>query len=322
MRILLAMCLGFLLDLLVGDPNWMPHPVRFIGWLIAKVEQLLRSGGEKSPRQLRLLGAAETVLVISLCTLLPAVLLLCAGMLSPWLALVLETLMCYQIFASRALRDESMKVYRALRSGDLQAARQAVSMIVGRDTQTLSTEGVARAAVETVAENTSDGVVAPLLFVALGGASLGFCYKAINTMDSMLGYKNERYLNFGRFAAKLDDVVNFIPARISAILMICGAFFVHQNTGEAMRIFRRDRFQHASPNSAQTESVCAGALGLRLAGDASYFGRLVHKPSIGDATREIEPEDIPRANRLMLATAVLTLFFCAGLRLLLWLILN
>lgn len=314
MNTLCAMFLGFLLDLLLGDPHWMPHPVRFIGWLITKAERALRGGRPCTPRQLRVLGVAEVLLVVCICTAVPALLLWGATLASPWLALALETLMCYQIFAARALWSESTKVRHALAAHDLPRARHAVSMIVGRDTAALDEAGVARAAVETVAENASDGVVAPMLFVALGGAPLGFLYKAVNTMDSMLGYKNERYLHFGRAAAKLDDIVNWVPARISALLMIAAAFVQGYDWRGAVRIFRRDRFCHASPNSAQTESVCAGALGLRLAGDASYFGKVVRKPAIGDAVREIEPEDIARANRLMLGAALLTLMLCTAAR--------
>lgn len=184
-------------------------------------------------------------------------------------------------------------------------------MIVGRDTQDLTTEGVTKAAVETVAENASDGVIAPLFYLAIGGPVLGWAYKAVNTMDSMVGYKNEKYIDFGRAAAKLDDAVNFLPSRISAYLMIfacrlCGKDY---DAARAKRIYLRDRRKHASPNSAQTESACAGALGLRLAGDASYFGKIVKKPFIGDRIRPTEPEDIPRANRLMYATAML----CEGI---------
>lgn len=200
-----------------------------------------------------------------------------------------------------------MRVYDALSTDGVDAGRRAVSMIVGRDTSVLDAAGVTRAAVETIAENTSDGVIAPMLYTAIGGPVIGFVYKAVNTMDSMLGYKNDKYMYFGRFAARLDDVVNFIPARISAYLMIAAAFIGgRQFDGKnAYRIFKRDRFNHASPNSAQTESVCAGALRVQLAGDAVYFGKLVKKKYIGDGLREIEYEDIKRANRLMYITAFL-----------------
>lgn len=220
---------------------------------------------------------------------------------------IAEAVMTWQILATKCLRVESMRVYDALRTDGVDAGRRAVSMIVGRDTSVLDAAGVTRAAVETIAENTSDGVIAPMLYTAIGGPVLGFVYKAVNTMDSMLGYKNDKYMYFGRFAARLDDVVNFIPARISAYLMIAAAFIGgRQFDGKnAYRIFKRDRFNHASPNSAQTESVCAGALRVQLAGDAVYFGKLVKKKYIGDGLREIEYEDIKRANRLMYITAFL-----------------
>jgi len=207
---------------------------------------------------------------------------------------------------------ESMRVYKCLKQEDLEAARQAVSMIVGRDTATLDEVGVAKAAIETVAENTSDGVIAPMLYTALGGPVLGFLYKAVNTMDSMIGYKNDKYLYFGRAAAKLDDIVNFIPARISAYLMIFSAFMSGKcfDGRNAFKIYKRDNRKHASPNSAQTEAVCAGALRIQLAGDASYFGKIVKKPYIGDAYRKVESEDIKRANRLMYLTAWLGELLC------------
>ncbi len=231
-----------------------------------------------------------------------------------WLGVAVEAVMTYQILAAKCLKTESMKVYQRLKEDDLEGARRAVAMIVGRDTKDLSKKGVARAAIETVAENTSDGVIAPMFYTALGGPVLGFLYKAVNTMDSMVGYKNERYLYFGRAAARLDDGVNFLPARISALLMVLAACLGGKDFSvkRAWLIFRRDRYKHASPNSAQTEAVCAGALGIRLAGDASYFGRIVKKPCIGDALREVEAKDIQRANRLMYLTAWLGEILCLG----------
>ena len=224
--------------------------------------------------------------------------------------------MCWQILAVKSLRTESMKVCAALETGDLEASRRAVSMIVGRDTARLDRDGVTRAAVETVAENTSDGVVAPLVFLALGGAPLGFFYKAVNTMDSMLGYVEPPYRDFGFFPAKLDDVMNFVPARLSAMLMLVAGGCLGMDVRRGFRIFRRDRYNHASPNSAQTESVCAGLLGLRLAGDAWYHGVLHKKPYIGDALRDIEHRDIPRACRLLYGTAFFALAVCGGVKLL------
>ena len=253
------------------------------------------------------------MLIVLLCTVAAAdIVFMGSYFIHPIVGCLVEAFLTYQILAAKCLRVESMKVYKALKRGSLTDARKAVSMIVGRDTAELSEEGVARAAVETVAENTSDGVIAPMLYLAIGGPVLGLVYKAINTMDSMIGYKNERYLDFGRAAAKLDDFVNYLPARISAKLMIFACHFLGSSfdAPQAERIYVRDRFKHASPNSAQTESVCAGALGIQLAGDASYFGKLVHKPTIGDAKRAIEPEDIRRANRLMYGAAILCLIIC------------
>ncbi len=316
---MIAFAGGFLLDLILGDPHSFPHPVRLIGKLIAGTERRLRREPAEHERQELCRGAGLVCIVLTTVTAAAGLLLWTAYRLHPWAGMALECLMSYQLLAAKCLRVESMKVYRSLKAGSLAQARADVSMIVGRDTDCLDEEGVAKAAIETVAENTSDGVIAPMLCLALGGPALGFFYKAVNTMDSMVGYKNERYLYFGRAAAKLDDAVNFIPARVSACLMIAAAFlsggdFSGQN---AVRIYRRDRKNHASPNSAQTEAVCAGALGIRLAGDASYFGKVVKKPYIGDELRRVEYEDIRRANRLMYGTAGL----CEGVCLLLMLFL-
>ena len=250
----------------------------------------------------------------------PGGILYLAYHISFYLGLAVESFMCYQILATKSLKVESDRVYQEIQTGDIARARKAVSMIVGRDTQNLTIEGVTKAAVETVAENTSDGVIAPLFYMVIGGALLGFGYKAVNTMDSMVGYKNDRYLYFGRTAAKLDDIVNYIPARISALLMVISCFFCGKEFDgkRAWYIFKRDRYNHASPNSAQTEAVCAGALGIRLAGNASYFGKIVQKPYIGDAERAVETEDIKRANRLLYATAILCEAICLSV---LWIIL-
>ena len=307
---------GFILDLLFGDPYWMPHPVRARGKGIQVLEKKLRRP-ESSPEAQMRAGALLVGVMVFCCALLPALLLLAAYWLHPAVGLVLETFMCYQIMATKCLKAESMKVCRALREGDVEKAREAVSMIVGRDTAVLSAEGITKAAVETVAENTSDGSIAPLLYMLLGGPVAGFAYKAVNTMDSMLGYKNEKYLYFGRAAARLDDVVNMIPSRLAALLMIAAAWLCGLDGKGAFCIWRRDRFQHASPNSAQTEAACAGALGVALAGDAVYFGKVVKKPFIGDGDRPVEPEDIVRANRLLYVSAAA---LCAGGLLLRWIL--
>ena len=317
---ILAFGAGFLLDQLFGDPYFLPHPIRGIGWLIAKTEKILRAGnpqGNPTEREgaERRQGKLLVVIVLLFTGMLSALILFGAYAMHPGLGVVIEAVMTYQILAARCLQVESSKGWKQLNAGSLEEARKAVSMIVGRDTEHLTEEGVAKAAIETVAENTSDGVIAPMLYTALGGPVLGFLYKAVNTMDSMVGYKNEKYLHFGRAAAKLDDVMNFLPARISALLMVGTAFISGKsyNGKQAWRIWRRDNRKHASPNSAQTESVCAGALGIQLAGDASYFGKVVKKPYIGDPTRAVEPEDIRRTNRLMNRTAWICEILCLGI---------
>lgn len=308
-----AFIAGFVLDLLIGDPHFIPHPVRLIGSLISSLDKRLNcdAGYNSSEKKLNLIKYKRGVLlaftVIFATFAMSVIIIVAAYSINLYAGVIAEAVMTWQILATKCLRVESMRVYDALKTDGVDAGRRAVSMIVGRDTSVLDAAGVTRAAVETIAENTSDGVIAPMLYTAIGGPVLGFVYKAVNTMDSMLGYKNDKYMYFGRFAARLDDVVNFIPARISAYLMIAAAFIGgRQFDGKnAYRIFKRDRFNHASPNSAQTESVCAGALRVQLAGDAVYFGKLVKKKYIGDCLREIEYEDIKRANRLMYITAFL-----------------
>lgn len=303
----LALAIGFVLDLVLGDPRGFPHPVRAIGGLISFLDGRLRAVAGGSAHAQRVAGCALVVLVVGAsCAAVSLTLWLCA-LISPVLALVMESVMCYQMLAAKSLRVESTRVERALEEGTLDDARRAVSMIVGRDTGGLTEEGVAKAAVETVAENTSDGVVAPLLFMALFGAVGGVFYKAVNTMDSMVGYKNDVYRDFGWAAARLDDVLNFIPARVAGVLMCAAAWVVRFDGHRAWRVFLRDRHKHTSPNAAHTEAACAGALGVQLAGSNYYFGKLVEKPTLGDATRAVEPADIARANRLMYATSVLAL---------------
>lgn len=299
----ITMIIGFLLDLCFGDPYWMPHPVRAIGWLIGKTEIFIRSRLPKTESGERIGGIFLTAIVLLAAGIWASGILWLAGMIHPLLALFVESFMCYQMLAAKSLKTESMKVYDAFQKKDTEGARYAVSMIVGRDTKPLSEEGIIKAAVETVAENTSDGVIAPLFYMAFGGAPWVFLYKAVNTMDSMVGYKNEKYLYFGRCAARLDDLLNLIPSRISALLMIAVSPILKLDGAGALRIFLRDRYNHKSPNSAQTEAACAGALQVQLAGDAYYFGTLYKKPTIGDNIRPVENEDIRRANKLMMGTA-------------------
>lgn len=307
------LCIGFLLDLLFGDPHFLWHPVQGIGKLIEWTETGLFSllhiqeEREADKRKKRFAGAVLVLVVLLLSVGITAVLLYLTGVFYPWLKLIIECIICYQMLAMKSLRVESMKVYDALKEEGLENARYAVSMIVGRDTENLSQEGVIRAAVETVAENTSDGVIAPLFYMLLFGPLGGVFYKTVNTMDSMIAYKNDRYCYFGTVAARLDDIFNFLPARISALSMIVAAFFLGLDGKNAWYIFKRDRYNHKSPNSAQTEAVCAGALNVQLAGDAYYFGELTKKPTIGDANRSVEPEDIRRANQLLYGASILIL---------------
>ena len=277
-------------------------------------ETAKRESGEKQRNELKD-GALLVFSVLTITVCVTAILIFATYHIHPYFGVLTETIMTYQILATKCLKVESMKVCHCLQTEGLEAARKAVSMIVGRDTSVLDEEGVAKAAIETVAENTSDGVIAPMLYTALGGPIAGFFYKAVNTMDSMVGYKNEKYLYFGRAAARLDDLVNYIPSRISAWLMICAAFIGGKSYSgrQAYKIYKRDNRKHASPNSAQTESVCAGALGIRLAGDACYFGKTVKKPFIGDACRSVEYEDIKRVNKLMYITAWLCEMICLTL---------
>ena len=307
---------AFLLDMICGDPHWLWHPVQGIGLIIKYVEAFLRSvfriNAEREADKIRkrVAGVIMVILVIAISLVPVCLILYLAGRINRYVRLGVEIIICYQMLAARSLCVESMKVYYALRDGTIEDARTAVSMIVGRDTASLNEEGVTKAAVETVAENTSDGVIAPLFYMALFGVYGAFVYKAINTMDSMTGYKNDHYIYFGTCAAKLDDIANFIPARLGALLMVAASYLTGLDGKGAWRIFKRDRYNHASPNSAQSEAVCAGALSVELAGDAYYFGKLYKKKTIGDHIRDICPEDIIRANKLMYVTSILMVILC------------
>lgn len=319
--ILPAVAAGFLLDLIFGDPHFLYHPIRLIGKLIEKLERFLRAVFPKNKRGERIAGFLLVIFVVGISTALPELILhFFYTKVNIWAYFALETFWCYQLLATKALKVESMKVYDKLKNGTLTEARQAVSMIVGRDTDALDREGVTKAAVETVAENTADGVIAPLIFMMIAGAAGGFFYKSINTMDSMVAYKNDKYRYFGTPAAKLDDVANFLPSRIGGLLMIAASYLLGMNGKQAKKIFFRDRKKHSSPNSAQTESVMAGALGVQLAGNAIYFGKMVEKPALGDPLCAVNPEDIVKACRLLYATAALALVLTGIIRLLVLLI--
>ena len=311
---LLAVLIGFAADLIFGDPVTMLHPICLIGNLISKLEKIIRKLFPKRERWELCGGTLLAVLVIFVSAGIPLLLLAISYRIYFWFGVAVESILCFFVLAVKTLKKESMNVAEALRTEGLEAGRRAVSRIVGRDTQALSETGVVKAAVETVAENFSDGVFAPLLYLMIGGGVLGFAYKSVNTMDSMIGYKNDKYLYFGRFAARLDDVANFIPSRLAALFLIMAAPLAGLDGKKAWEIYRRDRLCHASPNSAQTEAAAAGALHVQLAGDAYYFGKLHKKPFIGDNLRPIEVEDIARVNRLMVTASVLSLVVLAAVK--------
>lgn len=311
---LISIIAGYIIDLIFGDPRPVPHPVVAIGKLVSFCTDrlLCQDSGAKEKRRN---GIFMVVIVECACIVVPFCILYLAYRLHLVAGIVIEGIMCWQILAAKSLKTESTKVETALYNNNIEEARFNVSMIVGRDTANLDAEGITKAAVETVAENSSDGVIAPLFYMLFGGAVAGFLYKGINTMDSMAGYKNEKYIDFGRAAAKLDDIANFIPARISALLMVVSAFILGYDAANAWKIFLRDRYKSTSPNAGQTEAACAGALGIELLGDAYYFGKLVKKPSIGDALRDIEPCGIHKANKLMYCMEFLMVVFIILLRL-------
>jgi len=304
---LLSVLLGFLIDCVLGDPARLPHPVVLIGKLISLSEKTLRKAFPKTNRGELAAGTVMAILVPIISAGVSFLILFGLWKLSPWAYFAASSVMCWQCFAARCLEKEAKKVVKALETDGLEAGRKQIAMLVGRDTEHLSEEQVIKAAVETVAENASDGVIAPMLFMLLFGAVGGFFYKAVNTMDSMVGYKNDRYLFFGRAAARLDDAANFIPSRLSALAMIAVSPILRLDGRNALRIFLRDRRKHASPNSAQTESVAAGALHVELAGPASYFGKVVEKPTIGDPDRPIERGDVNKTCALMYGASILLL---------------
>ena len=312
MEIIIIM--GFILDLLIGDPYFLPHPIRLIGRVIQIMENILRRSFPKDAMGEKYAGISLAILVPAIIYFGYSLILMLASTLPQGLYISLQVWLCYQLLAARCLADESNKVRLALLDDDIEQARKAVSMIVGRDTDSLDAIGITKAAIETIAENLADAEIAPLFFLVLGGIPLMACYKAVNTLDSMVGYKNEKYFYFGWASAKLDDLWNYLPARISGILIIISAFFLGYDGQNAWRIFWRDRYQHKSPNSAQSEAACAGALSLQLAGPISYGGIKQSKPTIGDAQRLAQPDDILRANKLMICASFLGLFIFLGIR--------
>lgn len=311
MEILIAAIIGFILDLIFGDPHWMPHPIRLIGFFISKGEKIVR---KIIPKKEFLGGMILTIFVVGISFIIPFGILFAAGSINIYLKIAIESIFIYQIMATKSLRTESMRVYKYLKNNDILNSRKYLSWIVGRDTENLNESQIVKATVETVAENTSDGVIAPLIYVMIGGAPLGFMYKAINTLDSMIGYKNDKYLYFGRFSAKLDDIANFIPAIVASYVMILGSFIMRLDYKNAIKIYKRDRHNSSSPNSAKTEAVTAGALQVQLLGDAYYFGKLVKKKTIGDDIRPVKIQDIIIVNNLMYTTSILSLIIFSLIR--------
>lgn len=310
----IALLGGFILDCLIGDPRWLYHPVRIIGLLISACEKVLRKVFPDTEKGLLHGGVVLVIIVCIASFFVPLIIIYICLSIHKMLGIAVMIFMSYQMLATKSLKDESMKVYEALRDGTIEDGRKAVSMIVGRDTQSLDERGVIKATVETIAENFSDGVFAPMLYLIIGGPAFMFLYKGINTMDSMIGYKNDKYIYFGRVAAKLDDVANYIPARLAALAFIVASAICKLNARNSLKIWKRDRRNHASPNSAQTEAAVAGALDIQLAGNAYYFGELYEKPYIGDDNKPIVKEHIKIVNNLMMVTATLSVVVCCGLR--------
>jgi adenosylcobinamide-phosphate synthase len=300
-----ALLLGaFLLDLAAGDPRWLPHPVVLMGKLISKGESLLWTG--MVGRDF-VFGMVLSLALIALVVGATWALLYALALLPPLIAFVLACALASTTLATRGLLDAVSRVEKPLRSGNLVRARDNLAHIVGRDTGALSEDKVLRASLESLAENTNDGIVAPLFYLFLGGIPLAMAYKAVNTLDSMIGYRTERYLYFGKFAARLDDVANFIPARLTAWLMVIATFLVRLNAGLALRILRRDHANHLSPNAGYPEAALAGALGIRLGGSSVYFGKEVCKPTMGDDLTPVNIGMLKEARSLCLVTAILSL---------------
>lgn len=314
---LLAWCLAWVLDFIIGDPHSWPHPVRWIGNLINAVQRAVRRVCH-SDLALRVGGGVMWLAVVGLTYAIAWGVLHFAASVHPWLGFGVEVWMIFTVLAGRCLAQSAQAVERPLRAGDLAESRIKLSWIVGRDTSQLQPEQINRAVVETVAENTVDGIIAPLFFLLLGGAPLAMAYKAVNTLDSMVGYKHEKYRAIGMVSARLDDVANFIPARLSWLLIGLAAFICRDNGARALRIGWRDRKNHSSPNCAWSEATVAGALGIRLGGPNDYFGERVNKPWIGDEHSPIAIDDISRTIRLMWVASTLALLLFMAVRF--WLI--
>ncbi|WP_343346645.1 adenosylcobinamide-phosphate synthase CbiB [Terrisporobacter petrolearius] len=302
---LLSIYTGYALDLIIGDPYSFPHPVRFIGKLISFVEKQIRKIAT-SDKALKIAGFFLWFVVVGV-TLGSTSIVLRLFQFNKIAYFLANSILIYTTLATKCLKDESKKIYKVLKTGDLEKSRIQLSYIVGRDTTNLSEKEIVRATVETVAENTVDGIIAPLFYGFIGGAPLAMAYKAINTLDSTVGYKNDKYYYLGFASAKIDDIANYIPARLGVILLSIGSLFVGFNFKDALKIGIRDRKNHKSPNCAFSEGAVAGALGIQLGGTNVYFGKEVYKPTIGDKKREIEIEDIVRTNKIMYSSSIISI---------------
>lgn len=310
---ILIMILGYIMDLVFGDPYWFPHPVRFIGKLISKTEKFIRKHA-KSEESLKYWGILMWLVPVVTTAVVTTFIVKIASF-NKYVEIFVSAFIIYTTLSTKCLKDEATKIYKVLETGDIKKSRVQLSYIVGRDTTNLSQSEIIRATVETVAENTVDGTISPMFYGFLFGPVGAMTYKAINTLDSMVGYKNDKYLNLGCVSAKLDDVANFIPARLTAIFMPLGAFLCGMNGLNSFKIAIRDRKNHKSPNCAFAEGAAAGAIGVQLGGTNIYFGKEVYKPTIGDKKRELENYDIVRMNKLMYATTanallILSALFC------------
>ena len=309
---ILSLYIGYITDLIIGDPYSFPHPVKYIGKLIKVVENFVRKTA-KTDKGLKIGGFFLWFVTVGT-TFAVTYLVMRLARFNTVVYVIINSIVIYTTLATKCLKDEAKKIYEVLKTVDLQKSRTQLSYIVGRDTANLDEKEIIRATVETVAENTVDGLIAPLFYAFIGGAPLAMAYKAINTLDSTVGYKNEKYLHIGFASAKIDDIANYIPSRISVILFTIGNFFLGNDYKNCFKIAIRDRKNHKSPNCAFSEGAVAGALGIQLGGTNVYFGEVVYKPTIGDKTREIEVEDIARTNKILYATSltsmlVFTLFY-------------
>lgn len=305
MTLALIIPLAFVIDMFLGDIRF--HPVVLMGKIISFGEKKLRSILPKNKTCEFIGGLILSVFLMIISFLVPFIVLTVLYKLNFIIGFIVEVIFCYQIIAMKCLTDSSMKVYNDLKDKNIDKARESVSMIVGRDKDKLDEKAIIKATIESVSENTSDGVIAPLFFLFIGGAPLGFFYKAVNTLDSMIAHKNDKYIYFGKFAARVDDFCNFIPARLSGLLYVASAFVLEYDYKNAFRIFKRDRKNHSSPNSANIESACAGALNIKLGGETYYEGKIVSKFTVGDDIKEPDIEDIKRANKLALTSSVMAL---------------